>query len=83
MNAIELLKEDHKKVRRLLSQLAETTKRAEKTRTELLATIAKEIEVHAKIEEEIFYPAFKEAAGEGKDEAGEPGGCHQRSTSRW
>ena len=69
MNAIELLKEDHKKVRGLLSQLAETTKRAEKTRTELLATIAKEIEVHAKIEEEIFYPAFKDAAGEGEAEA--------------
>jgi hemerythrin superfamily protein len=69
MNAIELLKEDHKKVRGLLSQLSETTKRAEKTRTELLATIAKEIVVHTKIEEEIFYPAFKEAAGEGEDEA--------------
>jgi hemerythrin superfamily protein len=69
MNAIELLKEDHKKVRALLSELTDTTKRAEKTRTELLAKIAKEIEVHTKIEEEIFYPAFKDAAGEGDDEA--------------
>ena len=69
MNAIELLKEDHKKVRGLLSQLTETTKRAEKTRTELLQVIAKELEVHTKIEEEIFYPAFKEAAGETEDEA--------------
>ena len=69
MNAIELLKNDHVKVRGLLKQLTDTTKRAEKTRTELLATIAKEIEVHTKIEEEIFYPAFKEAAGEGDDEA--------------
>ena len=69
MNAIELLTNDHKKVRALLKELTDTTKRAEKTRTELLATIAKEIEVHAKIEEEIFYPAFKDAAGEGKDEA--------------
>jgi hemerythrin superfamily protein len=69
MNAIELLKNDHVKVRGLLKQLTDTTKRAEKTRTELLATIAKEIEVHSKIEEEIFYPAFKDAAGEGDDEA--------------
>src|SRR6478735_3624033 len=68
MNAIELLKNDHVKVRGLLKQLTDTTKRAEKTRTELLATIAKEIEVHTKIEEEIFYPAFKDAAGEGDDE---------------
>ena len=69
MNAIELLKDDHKTVRKLLADLGETTTRAAKTRTELLARIAKEIEVHAKIEEEIFYPAFKDAAGEGDDEA--------------
>lgn len=69
MNAIELLKDDHKTVRKLLADLGETTKRAAKTRTELLARIAKEIEVHTKIEEEIFYPAFKAAAGEGDDEA--------------
>jgi hemerythrin superfamily protein len=69
MNAIELLKDDHKTVRKLLTDLGETTKRAAKTRTELLARVAKEIEVHTKIEEEIFYPAFKDAAGEGDDEA--------------
>ena len=69
MNAIELLKDDHKTLRKLLGDLGETTKRAEKKRTELLARVAKEIEVHSKIEEEIFYPAFKVAAGEGDDEA--------------
>lgn len=67
MDAITLLKEDHKKVRALLSELADTTNRAEKTRPELLARIAKEIEVHATIEEEIFYPAFKEAGKNGDD----------------
>ncbi|AXK73151.1 hemerythrin domain-containing protein [Lysobacter sp. TY2-98] len=69
MNAIELLKADHEKVRGLLSQLADTTKRAEKTRTELLEKIRLELDVHTQIEEEIFYPAFKDAVGEGKDEA--------------
>lgn len=69
MNAIELLKDDHKTLRKLLADLSETTKRAGKTRTELLARIAKEIGVHSKIEEEIFYPAFKDAVGEGDDEA--------------
>ena len=67
MDAITLLKDDHKKVRALLSELAETTNRAEKTRSDLLAKIAKEIEVHTTIEEEIFYPAFK-AAGEKADD---------------
>ncbi len=67
MDAITLLKQDHAKVRGLLAELADTTNRAEKTRTELLGKIATEIKVHATIEEEIFYPAFK-AAGEKADD---------------
>lgn len=69
MNAIELLKADHDKVRGLFEQLTNTTKRAEKTRTELLEKIRLELDVHTQVEEEIFYPAFKEAVGESKDEA--------------
>ena len=68
MDAISLLKEDHKTLRALLGELADTTNRAEKTRPELLARIAREIKVHSKIEEEIFYPAFKKA-GEKSDDA--------------
>ncbi|GHA92120.1 hemerythrin domain-containing protein [Modicisalibacter luteus] len=67
MNALELLKEDHDKVRDLLSQLTNTTERAEKKRPELLAKIEKEVMVHSKIEEEIFYPAFKKASGKQND----------------
>lgn len=68
MDAITLLTDDHKKVKALLAELAGTTNRAEKTRTELLARIAKELKVHTTIEEEIFYPAFKQA-GEKSDDA--------------
>lgn len=68
MDAIQLLKEDHEKVRELLSQLTETTSRAEKTRTQLLEKIRLELEVHTTIEEEIFYPAFREAGKKGDDE---------------
>ena len=67
MDAIALLKQDHRIVRGLLAELADTTNRAEKTRTELLQRIAVEIKVHATIEEEIFYPAFK-AVGEKSDD---------------
>jgi hemerythrin superfamily protein len=67
MDALSLLKDDHKEVRALLGELAETTNRAEKTRTELLAKIAKELEVHTQIEEEIFYPAFKKAGKNSDD----------------
>ncbi len=62
-NAIELLKEDHKKVKKLLTELTETTTRAEKTRQQLLQKIEHELQVHTRLEEEIFYPAFKQAGG--------------------
>ena len=59
-NAIELLEEDHKKVKKLLEKGDDTTENAVKTRTELFAKIKTEMEVHEAIEEEIFYPALKE-----------------------
>jgi hemerythrin superfamily protein len=68
MNAIQLLKEDHTKVRALLADLDSTTSRGTKKRSELLAKIGKELRVHAKIEEEIFYPAFKAAAEKQDDD---------------
>lgn len=61
--AIDLLKEDHQKVKDLLEQLVGTTNRAEKTRKDLLKKIEQEVTVHTKLEEEIFYPAFRDAAG--------------------
>jgi hemerythrin superfamily protein len=67
MNAIQLLKQDHKTVRELLSDLESTTRRASKRRVELLARIAQEIDVHTRIEEEIFYPAFKQAGDKSDD----------------
>lgn len=63
MDAIDLLKSDHEKVRDLLDQLSDTDDQAEKQREDLLAKIEKEIKIHTAIEEEIFYPALKEAGG--------------------
>lgn len=62
-DAISLLKQDHKALRKLLKELEETSTRATKSRRELLERIADEIRAHAKIEEEIFYPAFRNAGG--------------------
>ena len=59
MDALQLLKNDHDKVKKLLEQGESTTERAEKTRTELFAKLKGELEVHERIEEEIFYPALK------------------------
>jgi hemerythrin-like domain-containing protein len=60
MNAIDLLKEDHDRIKPLLSELKETTDRAEKTRGDLFSRIKQELTVHEIIEEEIFYPALKD-----------------------
>ena len=62
MNAFQLLKEDHQKVSGLFQQIEPTTERAEKTRTELFAQLKQELDIHARIEEAIFYPSIKRAA---------------------
>jgi hemerythrin-like domain-containing protein len=59
MNALDLLKHDHDRIKPLLSELKETTDRAEKTRSELFSRIKEELTVHEIIEEEIFYPTLK------------------------
>ena len=61
-DAIALLTEDHQRVRELLGEMEETTERAVSKREELLATIEQELEIHTKSEEDIFYPAFRDAA---------------------
>ncbi|GLK90341.1 hemerythrin domain-containing protein [Pseudomonas turukhanskensis] len=61
MNAIDLLKADHKVVLDLLEQLSATTERAVKKRVELINKLELELYVHTHIEEEIFYPAYKKA----------------------
>lgn len=67
MNAIELLKADHQKVKSILTQLSESTERALKKRAELLGKLEMEISIHTRLEEEILYPAFKEAGGKKQD----------------
>ena len=67
MDAIQLLKADHKKVKELLTELTETSTRATKKWVDLLSEIDVNLKAHNTIEEEIFYPAFKKA-GE-KEEA--------------
>lgn len=68
MNAIDLLKADHEKVKGILSQLSESTDRALKKRVELLDKLEMEITIHTQLEEQILYPAFKEAGGKEQDE---------------
>ena len=60
MNAITLLKQDHEDVKKMLSELDDTTERAVKTRKQTFTKLKADLEVHEAIEEEIFYPALKD-----------------------
>ena len=61
-NPITMLKADHARVRKLLRELAGTTDRAVKGRTDLVRQIERELKTHAQLEEELFYPTFKKLA---------------------
>jgi hemerythrin superfamily protein len=54
--ATTLLKEDHQKVKKLFSSYEEGE---DDEKAEIFGTLQKELEVHAQIEEEIFYPAIQ------------------------
>lgn len=59
MDALTLLEKDHRLVKRILAEGEQTTERGEKTRTELLARLKRELTIHEQIEEEVLYPALK------------------------
>jgi len=59
MDAIELLLSDHRKVDGLFQQFEKGGNSEEFTR--LFAQLSDELTVHSQIEEEIFYPAAREA----------------------
>jgi len=61
MNPFSLLKADHEKVADILETINGTTERAIKGRNELFSRLKSELELHTRIEEEIFYPALEEA----------------------
>lgn len=68
MDAVELLKQDHENVKKLLKQYDEMPDGQPERKRALAETIIRELMVHERIEEEIFYPAFKAGAdSEGKE----------------
>jgi hemerythrin-like domain-containing protein len=64
-DAIALLKADHKEVSDLLERFE---KARSTTKPKLAQQICDALTVHAQIEEEIFYPAAREALGEDGEE---------------
>lgn len=62
MMATDLLKKQHREVATLFRKALKSEKQKEKT--QLVGEIAEKLALHASLEEEIFYPAFREEAGE-------------------
>jgi CBS domain-containing protein/hemerythrin superfamily protein len=67
VDAIALLKEDHKTVKQLFKRFEGLGERAHKTKGKLVEQILRELSIHAYIEEEAFYPAVRESVAEADD----------------
>src|SRR6201987_395614 len=71
-DAITLLKSDHATVKKMFEKEGKLTKKDSHKKASLFNQIKAALEVHAAVEEEIFYPAVKEARSEHvKDEVRE------------
>jgi hemerythrin superfamily protein len=69
-NAVELLKADHRTVNDLFQQYESTQDPTHKRH--IAEQVFSELDMHAQLEEDIFYPAFEEKADdEGKQLVGE------------
>jgi hemerythrin-like domain-containing protein len=61
VDPVQMLMSDHQKVKGLFQQYEQAQDGREKRR--IAETVFKELEVHSKLEEEIFYPAVRKAGG--------------------
>jgi hypothetical protein len=67
-NAIELLKEEHEKVKALFEQYEAAGHRAHRKKQNIAEEVFAALTVHTTLEEELFYPAMKRKTDrDGKD----------------
>lgn len=66
MDATRLLEQDHREVEQLFEQFEQATGDTER-KGQVVEKIITELSIHAAIEEEVFYPAVKEALPEGDE----------------
>ncbi len=60
-NAIDLLKADHEKVKKAFREFEKMDRADTETCRELVTSVCADLRVHTTLEEEIFYPALREA----------------------
>lgn len=67
MNALDILKQDHERVKDLFAEY-DTLSGDGSKRNEIAQTVLKELEIHSRVEEDIFYPAMRARSGkDGKE----------------
>lgn len=81
MDAIVLLRNDHRTVERLFKQFEKAGSNAHKTRRGIVDKVVEELSVHAAIEEQVFYPAVREAVPDANDEVLE--GLEEHHIVKW
>src|SRR5215475_8954457 len=65
MQAIKVLRKDHSTVRSLFDKLERTARSSHEKKNDLFEQIRRELQLHMRAEEEIFYPALKAFNEEG------------------
>src|SRR3954451_5749900 len=68
MDAVTLLRNDHKTVEALFKKFEKAGPNAHKTKQDLVEKIIEELSIHAAIEEQVLYPAAREAVPDATDE---------------
>ncbi|MGI9119784.1 MAG: hemerythrin domain-containing protein [Acidimicrobiales bacterium] len=82
MDAITLLKNDHKAVERLFKQFEKAEKSDDDaTKRKVVRQIIKELAVHAAIEEQVFYPSVRQEVPETEDDVLE--GLEEHHIVKW
>jgi hemerythrin superfamily protein len=66
MNALKLLRKDHATVKALFNRLIRTSKTDRERKDEFFNEVRRALQIHSRVEEEIFYPALKALDGEGQ-----------------
>jgi hemerythrin superfamily protein len=81
MDAITLLKNDHKTVEKLFKQFEKSDASDSKARRQLVDQMIQELSIHTSIEEQVFYPAVREDVPDAEDDVLE--GLEEHHIVKW
>ena len=80
MNAVKMLKADHDRVQKLFKEFEAAGERAYEKKRGIAEEVFTELEIHTKLEEEIFYPAVQ-GRGTKRARSYSPRACRSTTSS--